>query len=168
VTIVSIQIQVSDVWTASINKPREKLPLSRFDMTNIIYIKGKLSISISEKNMPCLGYFDESDVDIFEWIEVLRNVRKDLEECQVGTYKYQIPEQGGEVVEFKRIRETLYISILESEITGVKGNDYWQTESCLFEDFVSELDAVIESFYTLLVREIPEYVEQVWKAYYIR
>ncbi|MFS0558086.1 hypothetical protein [Brevibacillus sp. 179-C9.3 HS] len=161
----TINITISDLWTANIKNPRVRQPVSSFDMTENIYIRVRLVVEMSGKTMPGMGYFGEDDVDIFEWLNILQMVKNELVYDKNKTFNYQVPEQGEPIYQFSREDKWLYSSIVASAVTGAKANPYWKRVPCLFAEFIEELDLILGKLYRLLKTESPKYADDIWRKH---
>jgi hypothetical protein len=158
----TIQILISDLWTASIDNSRKKLHFSNYDMTKNIYIKGKLAISCDGKIMPGLGYFGEDDVTLFEWLHYLNDVKNNLMGAYFSKYKLIVPEQSEPAYEFVREGDWMYSSIVACEETGGLANEHWQKVPCLFQDFEKALETAKSDLFQQIKKDAPNYVERIW------
>ena len=159
-----VELSFDNLW---IEDDEGKLSLSRlpdsFEPENR-HIHGELVFKVEGVQLPYMGYFGDDDVCFNTWLYELIQVSKlnDNEE-----YIFDEGEQGQPAYKFHRRKNTLYISIIDSLLTGQLGDSEWQNKSCDFNQFKEELDKLVCDFSTNL-KKVSSSISEKWMVNNVR
>lgn len=126
------------------------------------HIHGRLDFEVSGRHLPHMGYFGPDDVCLGDWLCELRNAVAELQAYPNGCYVYDWGEQCQPAFEFRRDHETLYISIIDSEISEGEADPDWQRVPCDFAELALEVQHLMERFKETVYAAAPSDVADRW------
>lgn len=136
----------------------EERPLA--ELVPSAHIHGRLAISIDDHALPRLGYWNESDVCIGQWLAVLVHAVRQLGSGD-GTYVYDEGEQGQPAYVFRRVGAALLVSVSESRLSGAPGSPDWVERPCELAAFAAATHTFLADLRAYLNEAAPAAAE-VW------
>lgn len=110
------------------------------------HVHGRLEIRIGNRAVPYLGYFGPDDVCFSDWINELDGVLEEFDGKTTATYLFDEGEQGQPAFLFERDHEQVFLSIVDSEISGGMRDREWQRVAFSFQDFAEQVKAFKAGF----------------------
>jgi hypothetical protein len=162
---MSVSIHFESLFTYAAESSNVRLPLSRLAEGND-HIHGALSVHIAGKPIPSLGFFGPEDVCLNTWTQELHAIEEALSQKQDAIYVFDEGEQGQPAYEFRRDGELLYVSVIDSQISGARGDPNYQQISCLWNDFLISVRTYTSQLQATLQSEVPELAQEWWSASY--
>ena len=157
-------IEFAGLWTYS--GTNDRLPLSQLPDRLGEHVHGELQVLVNGRRLPSLGYFGVDDVCFNEWVHELHTVRELLEAGTSAVYVYDEGEQGQPAYEFRRVDNTVLVSVIEGSGGGSADAD-WQGVPCLLTDLAAAIDRFEEALRAQLGREAAD-VGLRWMDHVIR
>ena len=149
-------IRFENLFTYTADATDVRLPLSALPSgTN--HVHGRLEIIISGKPIPALGYAGTDDVCLNTWTCEISAVVEALNQSSDATYSFDEGEQGQPAYLFVREHDVLYVSVVDSPLSGAHGDPSYQQVSCAWEDFRQAARQYIQSLRAEIEREVPGY-----------
>jgi len=143
---MSVQIEFGDLWTYDATETQKRRPLSSLPESGAGHIHGRLTITVNSRKLPYLGYFGPDDVCFNEWLKELHFAKKTLTSDDPSKYIYDEGEQGQPAFLFERKGDRLFLSIIDSEMSGAPGDDGWKNEEVGLSEFTFAVSKFEESF----------------------
>lgn len=131
----------------------ESLPLSQLDDES--HIHGGLRIRVGDRIVPHMGFWNEDDVCFGDWIQEFDAVLKTFEGSDNVECVFDEGEQGQPAYLFERQGDTVFLSIVESYISGGAVDPEWQRVSFQFADLREQYSDFRVSFESELRRAAP-------------
>ena len=156
---MSVSIRFESLFTYTAESSRVRLPLSNL-ADGGDHIHGALSIHIAGKPLPSLGFFGPDDVCLNTWTEELHAIKEALSNKQEAIYVFDEGEQGQPAYEFRRDGDLLYVSVVESRISGTQGDPSYQQISCLWSDFLLSVRTYRSKLQATLQSEVPDLAKE--------
>lgn len=153
-------IQTSDLWTGSHDNRR---PLQALDKDENSHLHGRLEMCFGDRSVPHLGYFGPDDVCLGTWLEELAVVLARLSATEAGEHTFDEGEQGQPAFLFKREADVLRFSIVDSALSGARGNDDWQNVTADWREFEQAVRETMTSLGSQICEAAPE-VGPIWWA----
>lgn len=161
---MNTSISFSQLFTYAVHDTSVRLPLEALaDSTD--HIHGLLTLKISGRALPHMGFFGPDDVCFNTWIEELYQVTLKLEAAEAATYTFDEGKQGQPAFVFKRNGELLFVSVVESHLSGADGDPSYQAVSCRWSEFHAAVAAFFVSFHSALLEQCPGVGKAWWAAH---
>ena len=123
---------------------------------------GRLDIEVNGASLPYLGFFGPDDVCFNEWVFQLHSALRTLRSAPRASHTYDVGEQGQPAFLFERDADTLFVSIVDSELSDGTADPEWQRKSCRFTDFEGGVDTFLCAFREHLCTVAPRFAEEWW------
>ena len=153
---MSATIRFANLYTYTSDATDVRLPLSALP-NGAGHIHGRLEIIISDKALPSLGYFGADDVCLNTWTYELRAVVDALDDNEEARYTFDEGEQGQPAYQFVREGEVLYVSVVDSILSGAPGNPSFQQVSCTWDAFREATAGYLRALRHKLDCEVPDF-----------
>jgi hypothetical protein len=153
---MSATIRFANLYTYAADATEVRLPLSALH-TGTGHVHGLLEIIISGKVLPSLGYFGADDVCLNTWTGELCTVIEALGSSEESRYTFDEGEQGQPAYLFVREGAVLYVSVVESVLSGAPGNPNFQQVSCAWDAFREAAAEYLRALRQRLDYEAPEF-----------
>ena len=127
------------------------------------HIHGLLKLEVAGRALPHMGFFGSDDVCFNTWVEELLHVVRELGTRETGSYVFDEGEQGQPAFAFKRDHDFLYVSVVESLLSGAAPDPSYQAVRCRWPEFLAAVSAFLASFREVLLEQCPG-VGQTWWA----
>lgn len=151
----TFEIRYADLFApAPAHLPKARWPLDRLTYDDN-HIHGLLEITIAGRALPSMSYFEDGEVCINEWVDVLLAARRDLSVADVASYVYDDAEQGQPGYRFDRKVDTLNVSVIEGVRGGGRADPSFQRVACRWADFVREVDAFLTGLHASVLSAAP-------------
>jgi hypothetical protein len=161
---MTAHISFSELFTYAADNSTVRLPLDAL-AHSAGHVHGLLEIEISGRTLPHMGFFGSADVCFNTWVEELSRVVQELGTNASTAYTFDEGEQGQPAFAFERNGDLLYLSVVESPLSGATGDPLYQNVSCAW----SEFDAAVSSFFTtfraVLLEQSPRVGQTWWSEY---
>ncbi len=158
---MSVSITFGDLWWYGSDGAQKKRPLSAMKGGRG-HIHGRLTVKMGERFVPGLGYWGPGDVCFGVWVHELIQARRVLSHTDPARYVFDEGEQGQPAYQFDREGDSLFLSLVDSEVDG-EGIPSWQRVECVFDDFGKEVHKLATEFRATLLRENPRHGEAWWR-----
>lgn len=129
-------------WTEIGDSENKKHPISTLPCSDE-HIHGQLDIIVAGKPLPSLGYLGPDDVCMTTWVQELTTILNTLGGRLETVYVFDEGEQGQPAYEFRREFDLLFVSVIDSKISGQHGDPSFQSISCTWFDFVASVRAFL-------------------------
>jgi hypothetical protein len=157
---MTVQISFSDLWTYG-EEARNRLPLSSLPRA-YGHIHGRLSIIIAGRALPRLGYWGPDEVCLGSWAQELAMAVRTLSASPDSDYLYDEGEQGQPAYRFSRRGETVYVSVVDSQISDGVGDPGWQDVPSQYEEFCGQVEKFLGDLHEVVKAEAPS-VAKYWR-----
>ena len=157
---MTVEISFSNLWTYG-KETRKRLPLSSLPHS-YGHIHGRLCILIGGRALPQLGYGGPDDACLGTWAQELASAVGTLSTSPDSGYLYDEGEQGQPAFRFSRRGETVYVSVVDSEISDGAGDPDWQDGPCRFEDLHVQVEKLVKDLHEVVKAEAPS-VAKYWR-----
>lgn len=158
---MSAQISFSKLFTYHVGDPSQRLRLSELADEGE-HIHGLFELAIAGRALPRMGFFGPDDVCFNTWIEELLRATQALAASEVSVYTFDEGEQGQPAFVFNREGETLYVSVVDSALSGAAGDASYQNIDCSWDEFRSAVTVFASNFHDMLRHECPLVAEEWW------
>jgi hypothetical protein len=162
---MSVQITFSELWTYGTDTFR-RLPLSSLPHS-FGHVHGRLSIKIGDRELPYLGHWGPDDVCLWHWAQQLAWAVETLSTSLESDYVYDEGEQGQPAFRFSRRGDTVYVSVIASEISDGVADPDWQDVPCSFEDLKVQVENLLNNLHETIKVEAPSVAKQ-WRPSQLR
>jgi hypothetical protein len=162
---MSIRITFSDLWTYGADTDK-RLPLSSLPHS-CGHIHGRLTINVAGRALPHLGYWGPDDVCLWHWAQQLAWAVETLSAALQSDYVYDEGEEGQPAFQFSRQGDTVYLSVIDSELSDGVADPEWQGVPCRFEDLRSEVERLLNDLHKAVKAEAPS-VAKYWRPSRLR
>jgi hypothetical protein len=149
-------IRFENLFTYTAEATGIRLPLSAL-ASGTHHVHGRLEIIISGKPLPALGYAGTDDVCLNTWTSEISAVVEALNQAGDARYIFDEGEQGQPAYLFVREHDVLYVSVVDSVLSGAQGDPSYQQVSCVWEDFRQAATQYVQALRAELEREVPSY-----------
>jgi hypothetical protein len=112
-----------------------------------------------------MGFFGPHDVCLNTWIEEFTEVVRNLAASESAMYVFDEGEQGQPAFEFKRDGNVLSVSVVESVLSGASADPAFQSVSCPWSDFHSEVQNFFIEFRQALLVAAPRSGQAWWERH---
>jgi hypothetical protein len=160
---MSVSIYFDRLFTYTAEDTEARLPLSQLS-EGCGHVHGELAICIAQKPLPSLGYFGADDVCLNTWTQELCTIEEALSDKEQAVYIFDEGEQGQPAYEFRRETDVLFVSVVDSLVSGADGDPSYQQVSCLWSDFRSCVHRYKDQLKRTLESEAPEVAAEWWAA----
>ena len=161
---MSASITFSQLFTYAVDETSVRLPLG--DLTcSAGHIHGLLKLEISGRVLPHMGFFGTDDVCFNIWVEELSHLVLELGAAEAATYTFDEGEQGQPAFAFRRDGDLLYVSVVESQVSGADGDPSYQAVSCKWSEFRAAVSSFFTSFSTALLEQCPRVGQSWWASH---
>jgi len=157
----SFEIRFSGLWTYESGNSSERLPLPRLSDRGD-HVHGRLEIEINGLRLPYLGYFGLDDVCFNEWVFQLHSALGTLRSASRIGHTYDEGEQGQPAFLFEREDDSLFVSIVDSELSDGVADSDWQRVACSFTDFECSVATFLSEFRQHLRTQAPTFAAEWW------
>lgn len=154
----TIEINIDDLAVLN-GGDGKRLPLSSLGASSR-HIHGVLEIKIKGRVVPFMGYCGRNDVCFLQWMTALKNIREKFKGNIYERYIFDEGEQGQPAFLFERHNDSMYLSIVDSEISDGEADPDWQKIEFTYQEFVSEYDELYENFVAILRNAAPQTADQ--------
>jgi hypothetical protein len=161
---MSASICFDRLFTYSAEDTEVRLPLSQLSQGSG-HVHGELAIRIGGKLLPSLGFFGADDVCLNTWTQELAAIEEALSDKEDAVYVFDEGEQGQPAYEFRREAELLFVSVVDSPVSGAHGDPSYQQVSCLWSDFVSSAHRYRRQLKATLESEAPGVAAAWWSEH---
>jgi hypothetical protein len=153
---VSTTIRFQKLYTYTADATDVRLPLSAL-AAGAHHVHGQLEIIISGRPLPALGYVGSDDVCLNTWTGEFCSVLAALRDTQESKYIFDEGEQGQPAYMFAREGDVLYVSVVDSKLSGARGSPNFQQVSCTWEVFREAVTEYLSALRKALEAEAPDY-----------
>jgi hypothetical protein len=150
-------------WTETGDVENKRHPISTLPGPHE-HIHGQLEIIIAGKPLPSLGYLGPDDVCINTWVQELMTILSALDSFLETGYVFDEGEQGQPAYEFRREFDLLFVSVIDSKISGGRGDPRFQSISCMWFDFVASARKCLAELREDIEREAGDIGKAWWLA----
>jgi hypothetical protein len=158
---MSASISFDRLYTYAAEDTMARLPLSQL-ADGCGHVHGELTIRIAGKPLPSLGFVGSDDVCLNTWTQELKAVQEALSGEEDAVYVFDEGEQGQPAYEFRREGELLFVSVVDSPLSGAHGDPSYQQVSCLWTDFLDSALSYRRLLKATLDSEAPEIAAKWW------
>lgn len=159
---MSASIRFDHLFTYAVEEPQVRLPIS-FLSDGSGHIHGELAIHIGGGNpLPSLGYFGPDDACLNTWTQELHAIEEALSKAEDADYVFDEGEQGQPAYQFRREGEVLYVSVIDSLLSGARGDPSYQDASCLWSEFLVSIHQYMNDLKVALENEAPRVAGDWW------
>ena len=141
-----------------------RLSLAALDMNS--HVHGALLIKIQDRYVPYLGYWGMNDVCFSDWIGALENIYREFSHQETGSYIFDEGEPGQPAFLFEKAGDTVWLSIVDSQLSGGEADEDWQRMAFSYSEFVAQHEKFCEQFVSELKRAAPSTADQ-WIEKYL-
>ena len=161
---LSASVSFSKLFTYFASNSAEHLPLSELERSDG-HVHGHLEVRIGCRELPHMGFFGPHDVCFNTWIEELAEVVRQLTASESAIYVFDEGEQGQPAFEFRRRGDMLFVSVVESLLSGASADLKFQSVSCSWFDFHVEVQRFFTEFQQALLIAAPVSGEAWWERH---
>ena len=161
---MSASISFSQLFTYAVDDTSVRLPLDAL-ARSAGHIHGLLKVEVSGRVLPHMGFFGPDDVCFNTWVEELSHVVLKLGAAQAATYTFDEGEQGQPAFAFRRDGDLLYVSVVESQLSGAEGDPSYQAVSCQWSEFRAAVSSFFASFRAALLEQCPRVGQTWWSSH---
>ncbi len=159
---MSADIVFSQLFTYAVDDTSVRLPLDALARSSG-HIHGVLKLEVAGRVLPHMGFFGPDDVCFNTWVEELSQLVLKLGAGEAATYTFDEGEQGQPAFVFRRDGDLLYVSVVDSQLSGAKGDLSYQSVGCQWSEFRAAVSSFLASFRAALLEQCPR-VGQTWWA----
>jgi hypothetical protein len=160
---MSVSISFSKLFTYA-EDTSDRLPLSALS-EGAGHIHGILELRFSGRVLPHMGFFGPDDVCFNTWVEELSRVMLELKAAEVASYTFDEGEQGQPAFAFHKEGGQVFISVVESSLSGAKGDQSYQRVNCQWSEFQAAVSSFFSSFYATVSAQCPKVAPAWWVAH---
>lgn len=161
---MSVAIVLSEPWVHLVEHQGERRPVSEV-MKHGAHLHGALVVSIGGRPLPGLGYWGPSDVCVGVWARELRQAVENLDAQEHARYVFDEGEQGQPAYEFVREASTLWVSVVDSQLSDGEADPSWQRVPCDYAEFRGAVQGFLSRLRELLAAASGASVGDWWRKW---